>query len=226
MFRLTITDKNGKAVVRQMEKDDITIGRRADNDIVLQKHSVSKKHARITKVGTTFRVVDNGSTNGTTINGERINGPYTLQPGDKIYIGNFIFEIDVNDASSGSHLTPLPAPGAFPAPAVMPTMHPGPSGPPPGASNDASALEAVFGSGFGSATESPSSIAHMDALPTQAQPGVNDDIFPAGTSPTPVPRMGVSDSFEDDWEEVDNADDDWSAEASFKNPDAPKAAAS
>jgi transcriptional regulator with GAF, ATPase, and Fis domain len=54
------------------EKRSIKIGKREDNDIVLQDSRVSRDHAIIVKEGEKFYVYDNGSTNGTYLNNKRL----------------------------------------------------------------------------------------------------------------------------------------------------------
>lgn len=51
----------------RLEGATATIGRDADNDVVLDDHSVSRHHATITRTGAGYTVVDHGSFNGTTV---------------------------------------------------------------------------------------------------------------------------------------------------------------
>lgn len=68
----------------------ITIGRESDNDVVVDNKLASRHHALIQKIKDAYFIKDQGSTNGTLINGIRIpNDKYVkLKPGDKITIGN------------------------------------------------------------------------------------------------------------------------------------------
>lgn len=74
-----------------------TIGRGAFNSIVISDDSfVSGSHAKIVLSSGVYRITDLGSTNGTRINGEKIN-QYTatdLENGDKVHFGQtgFTFE--------------------------------------------------------------------------------------------------------------------------------------
>ncbi len=58
-------------------------------------------------------MVDNNSTNGTYVNGQRIHEPRQLQPGDKIFIGDFVIELDNNISlnETAALSTPPPPPG-------------------------------------------------------------------------------------------------------------------
>ena len=51
----------------------IKIGRSKDNDITIDDASVSRYHATIIKTESGIMINDNGSSNGTFINGNRIN---------------------------------------------------------------------------------------------------------------------------------------------------------
>lgn len=68
----------------------ITIGRESDNDVVVDNKLASRHHAMIQKIKDAYFLRDEGSTNGTFINGVRIpKEKYVkLNPGDKITIGN------------------------------------------------------------------------------------------------------------------------------------------
>jgi len=69
----------------------IQIGRDSTNDVVLASPSVSRFHAQVEKVGQRYRVEDLRSSNGTFVNGERIDGSVWLKPEDTIRVGQFRF---------------------------------------------------------------------------------------------------------------------------------------
>jgi pSer/pThr/pTyr-binding forkhead associated (FHA) protein len=73
--------------------NNFSIGRHSSNDITIVDHSISKEHALIRKVNKEYIIVDKGSTNGTEINGERLEPKqeYTLQPKDILMLGRFGF---------------------------------------------------------------------------------------------------------------------------------------
>ena len=56
------------------EKTLIQIGRDPSNDVVLSSPNVSRFHAQIERVGQRYRVTDLRSSNGTFVNGERVDG--------------------------------------------------------------------------------------------------------------------------------------------------------
>lgn len=98
------------------EKDLITVGRTLGNDIVLPdvEKKVSSKHARLERKGAGCELVDLGSTNGTYVNGRRIepNRPLPLQGGDKVMIGGFqiLFQAtEDKQESTQRHIDPTKA---------------------------------------------------------------------------------------------------------------------
>lgn len=67
-----------------------TLGR-GDVEIRLDDPFASSRHARITPQGHLVVIEDLGSTNGTYLNEEPLNGPQPLHPGDRIRIGDSEF---------------------------------------------------------------------------------------------------------------------------------------
>ena len=65
----------------------ISVGRHPDSNLVLADPNVSRNHAEIRPQGEQFVVVDLGSTNGTRINGVRVD-TQVLRDGDEIAFGN------------------------------------------------------------------------------------------------------------------------------------------
>jgi hypothetical protein len=64
----------------------VTIGRLADNTIVIDNSAVSSHHVRIAREGPQFVVEDLGSTNGTFVNGDKVSKK-ALRHGDTILVG-------------------------------------------------------------------------------------------------------------------------------------------
>ena len=77
-----------EAVIREipLDQDVMTIGRKADNDIVIDNQAVSGYHARIKKEGQSLFIEDANSLNGTYINGQKISKG-ELHNGDVVLIG-------------------------------------------------------------------------------------------------------------------------------------------
>jgi pSer/pThr/pTyr-binding forkhead associated (FHA) protein len=72
-----------------------TIGRAEDNDLMLEKPTVSRHHALVTEEGDRWFLEDRGSFNGTFLNGSRIQAgaKVPLRHGDRIGLGaeNVVF---------------------------------------------------------------------------------------------------------------------------------------
>jgi hypothetical protein len=65
----------------------VTIGRSRQCDIVLNDPNVSREHAEIRPRGGSWVLSDLGSTNGSSLNGRRIEGPEVVKPGDEVEVG-------------------------------------------------------------------------------------------------------------------------------------------
>ena len=64
-----------------------SIGRDVNNSIVIDDSFVSTDHALLTYRGRAWYVEDRGSTNGTWLNGQRVEGLLPLGYGDELQIG-------------------------------------------------------------------------------------------------------------------------------------------
>ncbi len=73
-----------------LETFSLTIGRDPVSDIVLNDPEVSRQHARFTRLDSGgYQVQDLGSTNGTFVNGQRLEAePANLQPGYTVSMGS------------------------------------------------------------------------------------------------------------------------------------------
>lgn len=71
----------------------ITLGRKAENTIVLTEPFVSSNHARIYAKNNNLYVEDLNSTNGVYVNNERIEAKYKLIADDEVKIGSAIFKV-------------------------------------------------------------------------------------------------------------------------------------
>ncbi len=93
-FSVILTEKGGETQRLDFESDEITIGRVDENDICLPKGNISKKHTKIVVKDGKIIVLDLKSTNGTYVNGKKLAGPQVVTPDDKIYIGDFILNVE------------------------------------------------------------------------------------------------------------------------------------
>lgn len=80
-----------------------TIGRDSTCDVVIDNVGVSRLHATVRVEKGKCHLFDNGSSNGTLINGIRAVARHTLSDEDEITVGKFLIRFD---ASSGAPLPP------------------------------------------------------------------------------------------------------------------------
>lgn len=93
---LTIVDKGSLAAnVKNFSlRDNTSIGRGRHNDICIDNNFVSHEHACITLYNDEYWLVDLHSTNGTWLNGVKINDEVVLHAGDIIKIGDVAFHFE------------------------------------------------------------------------------------------------------------------------------------
>jgi hypothetical protein len=113
-FELTIAEGKGRGQRFEFEALDVTIGRGVENDVVLNDAGVSRNHARIKAQGQQWILSDNGSSNGTELNGAVIARATQLRTGDRIGVGPITFRFE-------SRNEPAPAVRAAPALAAAPS---------------------------------------------------------------------------------------------------------
>ena len=65
-----------------------TIGRLPDCTVPVNDPNVSRRHTEVRPVGSSFVLVDLGSTNGTKVNGMRVNGEHVMNDGDIVSVGS------------------------------------------------------------------------------------------------------------------------------------------
>jgi pSer/pThr/pTyr-binding forkhead associated (FHA) protein len=79
----------------------LTIGRRKDNDIVIENLAVSGHHAKIDSVGEGFVLVDLQSKNGSFVN-EHLVSSHWLKDGDLVSIGKHLLVFSTADGASAA----------------------------------------------------------------------------------------------------------------------------
>jgi pSer/pThr/pTyr-binding forkhead associated (FHA) protein len=94
-----LDDPTGRVFRYEFDDDraQILLGRRGGVDVLLPQPSVSLVHARIERRGAGYYLVDDGSTNGTRVNGVRISSGrrVPLAEGDRIAIGDFTVQVSL-----------------------------------------------------------------------------------------------------------------------------------
>jgi len=92
--RLRVIDRDRSEHVHEFDGSQLTIGRAADNDLVLADSRVSRHHARIAGRRGTLVYADLGSTNGSRVNGVQV-GELVLGAGDRIELGDTVIMVEV-----------------------------------------------------------------------------------------------------------------------------------
>lgn len=77
-----------------------SIGRHDDCVIRIRSSQVSRRHCELFEADGSLIVRDLGSSNGTFVNGDRIEAPRVLHPGDALTIGGVTLRIDAADAEA------------------------------------------------------------------------------------------------------------------------------
>jgi two-component system cell cycle response regulator len=75
-----------------LDTSPMRVGRGAENHIVLDGDSVSRRHAHLEQRSAVWFAVDDSSTNGTYVNDEQIAREQSLTNGDRIKVGPTIFK--------------------------------------------------------------------------------------------------------------------------------------
>ena len=80
--------------VYDLDQGAIRVGREEDMDILIDNPSVSRRQTEIRREGDGWVVEDLGSSNGTFLRGEKIEGPQPIVAGDEIGFGKFSIVFD------------------------------------------------------------------------------------------------------------------------------------
>jgi hypothetical protein len=98
----------------ELGKEVVTLGRLPANTIVIDDSNASGRHAEVWPDGAGYMLVDVGSTNGTTLNGQplRPHAPQPLRDGDVITIGQVRVTVALTAGAGASAPTEYVAPSA------------------------------------------------------------------------------------------------------------------
>ena len=96
MLRIILKFNSNVLKELKIDQDEIIIGRDSGNDIQIDNEAVSREHARIIRGPNCYLIEDLNSTNGTFVNGKKINKKF-LQEVDEISIGKHSLQIVLED---------------------------------------------------------------------------------------------------------------------------------
>ena len=84
----TVTEGHPEKTFRILPGNEKTIGRATGADFIVDAALVSRVHCRVTALaGGELEITDLESTNGTYVNGERVETARRLSPGDRLRVG-------------------------------------------------------------------------------------------------------------------------------------------
>lgn len=114
MGKLIVTDSTGQTKEYPLNKERVTIGRHADNDIALNDKAVSGHHAVVITILQDSFLEDLDSTNGTQVNGKQI-AKHPLSHNDLISVGRNTLRYEGEGASGDDDFerTMILKPGQF-----------------------------------------------------------------------------------------------------------------
>ena len=92
---LEIADEDGEGQRFVVSPVGLKIGRSAPADIVLADPRVSRSHCLVELAGEDLKITDLKSTNGTFVDGERVEGEAMLAVGSLLRVGNICFKHEV-----------------------------------------------------------------------------------------------------------------------------------
>lgn len=94
-----------------LEGTALTIGRDAENSIVIREPAVSRSHAEVRTEGDEYVLHTSGAT-GTRVNGSPVVAPTNLQNGDRVAIGSADFTFRRGRLPLGVAVVDVPSPDA------------------------------------------------------------------------------------------------------------------
>ena len=83
----------------KIDQDEIIIGRDSDNEVQIDNVAVSREHAKIIRGPNSCLIEDLNSTNGTFVNGKKINKKF-LNKNDEISIGKHSLQIILEEPTA------------------------------------------------------------------------------------------------------------------------------
>ena len=102
MAFLIQTNEGAASAILPLGRSVMLIGRDEDSNLYLEASDISKNHASIFSAGGFYHLKDNGSTNGSIVNGVKVS-EHQLVHGDMIQFGPYLFQVDLqNPTPEGS----------------------------------------------------------------------------------------------------------------------------
>jgi pSer/pThr/pTyr-binding forkhead associated (FHA) protein len=102
--KLILVSEDGPEQEYELSKTTVTLGRAMTNDIILNENRISRSHARLECSPRGCELIDLGSSNGTLLNGERVEKAW-LGSGDRIKIGGLELRYEIDQPTEMLEMT-------------------------------------------------------------------------------------------------------------------------
>jgi predicted component of type VI protein secretion system len=100
VLKLLIQDDAGHQTLVPLVNQEITIGRKPGNAVRLTERNISRRHARLSRNNGAILLEDLDSSNGTQVNGKKLQGPVPLRVGDHVRIGDYDLSVRAEQTAS------------------------------------------------------------------------------------------------------------------------------
>jgi pSer/pThr/pTyr-binding forkhead associated (FHA) protein len=102
MWKLSIEDEQGNRTVVNLVREEYSIGRAEDNTVRLTERNISRHHAKLSKNGSGWLLLDLNSYNGCFINGARVSESQRIDHGDLVQLGDYRLEVSDEGTSAAA----------------------------------------------------------------------------------------------------------------------------
>jgi len=121
-FQLVIVRGRGASSTIKLTDGVTTVGRNDECQLRIKSSQVSRKHCELFEKKGLLLVKDLGSSNGTYVNGKKIDGQRVLEAGDELMVGQVTFKVSKDaDGAGAAPAARGPKPGDT---AVVPAAQP------------------------------------------------------------------------------------------------------
>src|SRR3954451_9120662 len=111
-FELVIVQGRSASSTLKLGDGVTTVGRHDECQLRIKSAQVSRKHCELFEKKGLLMVKDLGSSNGTLVNGKRVQGQRVLEPGDELSIGPIVLRVaKVGAAAAAGSGTKKASPG-------------------------------------------------------------------------------------------------------------------
>jgi pSer/pThr/pTyr-binding forkhead associated (FHA) protein len=93
-YQLVVVVGRSASQMIKLAAGSTVVGRNAECQLRIGSTQVSRRHCELTLENGRLSVQDLGSSNGTFVNGKKLEAPAVLKPGDEIEVGNVRFRVD------------------------------------------------------------------------------------------------------------------------------------